>query len=172
MRSRLLGSQSGFTLLETLIAMAIMLVAFASILMVESASIRTTEKAKQMNIVSMLAKRAMIKTEYEIEGKTFDEVKKEEKGNFEEPFREYGWTRTIKEIKFPELNLNASSEDKTQDSGVTDALNQMTKLVTKYLSDSLREVTVTVHWQKGSGEQSFSVSTYWVNLNHEFATSE
>src|SRR3954469_25884363 len=83
--------EKGFTLLETLIAIAIMLVAFSAILMVESGSLRTTERAREINTVSMLAKNAMIDAELAFEGKTFDEVKKEEKGTFPEPFASYSW---------------------------------------------------------------------------------
>ena len=38
-----------------MIALAIMLVAFSAILMVESGSLRTTERAREINTVSMLA---------------------------------------------------------------------------------------------------------------------
>jgi hypothetical protein len=44
--------------------------------------------------------------------------------------------------------------------------------MSSYLSKAIREVTVTITWQRGSGTQNFSVSTYWVNLNHEFSLSE
>ncbi|MGK5090222.1 hypothetical protein WDW86_21955, partial [Bdellovibrionota bacterium FG-2] len=48
----------------------------------------------------------------------------------------------------------------------------VTKLLTKYLSKSLREVALTVFWKRGTGEQSFTVSTYWVDLTHEFELTE
>ena len=44
----------------------------------------------------------------------------------------------------------------------------LTKMMTNYLSKAVREVTVTIFWKKGSGEQSFTIATYWVNLNNEF----
>ncbi len=157
----------GFTLLETMIAMSIMVVAFGSILMVESASINTSTKAKQMIVVAMLAKRTMIESEYKFEGKTFAEFKKEESGTFEEPWRDYQWTRLVKEIEFPQLAIGSGSGD-----GETTAVETMTKLLTKFLSKAVREVTVKITWKKGSGEQSFAVSTYWVDLNHAMALSE
>jgi len=170
-------ASAGFTLLETMIAMAIMMVAFSAILMVQSASINTSAKSKQMNVVGMLAKRTMIETEYEIEGKTFDEVRKEMGEAYKEPFQDYRWTRSVKEIKFPNLNLAAAAGGGDQDksggnTGANSAVELMTKLLTNFLSKAIREVTVTVFWKRGSGEQSFSVSTYWVDLNHEFALSE
>ena len=58
--------------------MTIMVLAFASILAVESGAINASDRAKTMNIVQMLAKNQMIEWEYRIEGRTFDEVKKED----------------------------------------------------------------------------------------------
>ena len=167
---RLSSNESGFTLLETMIALAIMMIAFASILLVESRSLSTSAKAKQMNVVAMLARNQMIKTEYDIEGKTFDEVKKEESGQFEEPFKDYTWSRTIKEMKFPALNISGGG-GKTAD-GNNQIAELLTKLVTNFFSKALREVNVTIKWKRGAGTQSFTVSTYWVDLNHEFQLQE
>jgi prepilin-type N-terminal cleavage/methylation domain-containing protein len=168
--------EAGFTLLETMIAMAIMMVAFASILMVESSSINTSVKAKQMNVVTMLAKNLMVETEYSFEGKTFDEYKKEESGTFPEPYQDYSWKREVKEVKFPDLgsgSAKASASDKSGDAAAQDeASRQLTKLLTQFLSKATREVTVTIKFKRGSGEQSYSIATYWVNLNHEFQLSE
>jgi len=165
----------GFTLLETMIALAIMVIAFASILMVESASLNTSVKARQMNVVAMLAKNKMVETEYKFEGKTFDEFKKEDGGQFDLPYQDYAWKMKVREVTFPAIAAGGGGKaggDK-DNAGDSDAMLEMiTKLVTKFLSKSLREVTVTVSWKKGTGEQSYSLTTYWVDLNHEFETSE
>lgn len=171
--TKLKRNHDGFTLLETMIAMAIMLVAFTSILMVESASINTSIKAKQMNFVGLLIKRSLIEAEEELAGKTFDEVQKEKTEQFKPPFEDYKMTRKIKEIKFPELNVSGNGESGGSDSeGSSSYADQITKLLTNFLSKAAREVSVTITWKKGSGEQSFTVSTYWVDLNHEFALSQ
>lgn len=171
-RKKPLLNNRGFTLLETMIALTIMVLAFSSILMVESGSINTSTKAKQMNIVAMLAHNAMVDTEYKLEGKTFNEMKKEESDHFPEPFQTYTWKRTIKELKFPRLNLSAAQK-KTGDTGGEDqGVDLLTKLITKFMTQAIREVTITVSWKKGEGEQNFSVSTYWVDLNHEFSHTE
>ncbi len=75
--------------------MTIMVLAFASILAVECNSINATTRAKQMNIVAMLARNKMIETEYKIEGKTFDEIKKEEGGTFAAPYEIYRWKTEV-----------------------------------------------------------------------------
>jgi general secretion pathway protein I len=173
-------ANAGFTLLETMIAMAIMAVAFASILMVEDGSKQTTMRAREMNIVSMLAKNTMIETEGLMEGHAFDDMKKEETGDFKAPFEIYKWKREVKEIEFPSFNMAATaggdskggSSSSSQDEGTDSNTDQMTKLITQYLSKAVREVVVTISWKKGEGEQHYSVATYWVDLNHEFQVSQ
>lgn len=160
-------SEAGFTLLEVIIAMAIMVLALAAILSVESGSINASIRARQANIATMLARNAMIETEYKIEGKSFDEVKKEEGGNYDAPYQDYRWKTVVKEIEFPKLSFGSNAGG-----GGQDMIDLMAKLISNYLSKAIREVTVTIFWKKGGGEQSFSVTTYWVDLNHEFSFSE
>jgi DNA topoisomerase-2 len=52
--------------------------------------------------------------------------------------------------------------------GANDQTEMIAKLISKYISKAVREISVTILWKKGSADQSFSVSTYWVNLNHDF----
>lgn len=186
LKNRILNSRTttgteGFTLLEVIIAMAIMAVAFSAILAVEGGAINASARAKQLNVVAMLAKNQMIDTEYVIEGKKFEEVEKEKSGTFDAPYQEYRWKRTIKEMKFPNL---AGGKGKKPDQGnagssATGGNNRQTelgdmvgKLITNFFSKAMREVTITVTWTRGKGEQSYSVSTYWVDLNHEFKITE
>jgi prepilin-type N-terminal cleavage/methylation domain-containing protein len=170
------NSQSGFTLLETLIAITIMLIAFASILAIQSNSINTSIRARTVTVAAMLLRNEMIDTEYTIQGKTFEEVETEKGGNFPAPFEEYRWTRVIKEIEFPNLNF-ASGNEKTggggdQQQGATEMVDLITKLVTQFLSKAMREVTVTVYFKKSGKELQYSATTYWVDLNHEFQLSQ
>jgi len=189
----ILRNQAGFTLLETLIAVTIMLIAFAAILGIQSNSINATIRARYITTVAMLLKNEMVETEYEIQGKSFDEVKKEDKGDFKAPFQDYRWTRVIKEIEFPNINMNGgaasgsssssssssssassgSGSGKSNDQqGATDMIDMITKLVTQFLSKALREVTVTIYYKTGGKEMSYSATTYWVDLNHEFQLSQ
>jgi type II secretion system protein I len=176
---KFLGNK-GFTLLEVIIAMAIMTLAFSSILAVEMGSINASARAKQMNIVAMLAKNQMVETEFKIEGKTFEEVKKEETGAFLPPYQDYKWKTTVREIKFPKISpigaKGAAGGGATTGGAGGGGEDQFTELVTKLISNffskAIREVTVTVLWKRGTAEQTFSLSTYWVDLNYEFKFSE
>ena len=164
---------AGFTLLEILIAMFIMVIAFAAIFSIQSSSIQVASRAQKTSTVAMLLKNAMVKAELDIEGKSFDEVKKEESGTFEAPFQEYSWTRKVKELEFPNLVPKSTSGEAGESKDSQDQSSEMMgKLVTKYLSQSVRQVQVDIKWNKLGHEQSVSASTFWVDLNHEMALSE
>lgn len=173
---RNLGNR-GFTLLEVMIAMAIMLVAFSSILAIQSSSLNSALRSRQIHEVGMLARGAMAQTEVEIAGKKFNEISEEASGQFEDPYQDYSWTRKIKEITMPNLagiaqaasadepGGQSNSEEEAQKSAM---MEQMTKVVTNFLSKAVREVTITVTWKRGPGVQKYEVAMYWVDLNSEF----
>jgi prepilin-type N-terminal cleavage/methylation domain-containing protein len=172
-----LSNNSGFTLLETLIAVTIMLIAFGAILSIQSNSINSTIRARSVTTVAMLLKDQMVQAELEIQGKTFDEVKKESGESFKPPFQDYRWTRVIKEIEFPTINFNSpsgkegSSSNKNQE-GSGDMIELITKLISQFLTKAVREVTVTIYFNSSGKEMSYSATTYWVDLNHEFQLSQ
>ena len=165
----------GFTLLEVMIALAIMLVAFSSILAIQSSSMGSALKARQIHEVSVLARNAMVQTEVEISGKKFTEIPEEASGQFEEPFADYSWTRKIKEVKLPNLggiskaaqgDTGGAKSDEEEKNGAM--IEQMTKVITNFLSKAVREVTITVSWKRGTTTQKYDVAMYWVDMNSDF----
>lgn len=170
---RLLGSESAFTLLEVMIALAIMLVAFSSILAIQSSAMNSALKSRQIHEVSVLARNAMLQTEVEISGKKFEDISTELSGQFDDPYQDYTWTRKIKEVKLP--NLSGLSKAAEGDKAQADAeeqnsamIEQMTKVITNFLSKAVREVTITVSWKRGTTTQKYDVAMYWVDLNSDF----
>ena len=101
----------GFTLIEVMIAIGVLAIGIGAILVAENGSLDTTIRAKRMTTVATLAKNAIIETERELEGKTFNEVKKEASGTFDAPYAEYKWERKIKEITFPNISNQNEKKD-------------------------------------------------------------
>jgi Tfp pilus assembly protein PilV len=160
-----------------MIALAIMLVAFSSILAIQSSSMNSALKARQIHEVSVLARNAMIQTEVEISGKKFDDISAEATGQFDAPYEDYSWTRKVKEVKLPNLsglskatqgdkgNASANADEEEKNSAIVE---QMTKVITNFLSKAVREVTITVSWKRGTTTQKYDLAMYWVDLNSDF----
>ncbi len=177
-RPRGKSRNGGFTLLEVMIAMAIMLVAFSSILAIQSSSMNSALRSRQIHEVSMLARNAMAQTEVEISGKNFKDISPEISGQFDDPYQDYTWTRKIKEVTLPNLaglaqatkdkaggDAQSNREEEEKNSAI---MEQMTKVLTNFLSKALREVTITVSWKRGLTTQTYEVAMYWVDLDSEF----
>jgi len=163
---------SGFTLLEVMIAIGILAIGIGAILVAENNSLDVTIRAKRMTSVATLARNIMVQTEREVQGKTFDETKTDDFGKFDAPFSEYSWERKIKEVSFPNVMAPGAGEQKPGEVKSTDEnVERIVKIATKFLSKASREITVTIKWTEKGQEQKFSVSQYWVDLNHEFNMS-
>ena len=159
------NSQSGFTLIEVMIAVGILAIGIGAILVAENNSLEVTIRAKRMTTVAMLAKNSLIEAERAISGKTFTEVKTEESGQFDAPFQEFRWERKIKEIVFPNI-LDQSKATKDEVNKIDENTARVVKIATSYLSKASREITVTIKWTDKKEEQKFVVSQYWVDLDH------
>jgi general secretion pathway protein I len=89
----------GFTLLEVLVAMAILATAFVILLEAHGASIRISDNARRLTVASALARDVM--TEFEMNG--FPEIGHQE-GDFEEwyptMYPEYSWEIEVIESMF------------------------------------------------------------------------
>lgn len=156
---------SGFTLIEVMAAMGIMSAGFAAILMIQTNSLRSAGKSKEMGEAAQVLRTRMFESELETEGHAFSEVAKESEGECPEPFKDWNCKRIIREVEFP--NLMQASDEKNEDSlearGPTAIAQKISKTMTAFINKSVREVTVTVT----RGDSSYSVSSYWVSLNED-----
>lgn len=143
-----------------------MTVAFASILMTESASVRATERARTMTTVTLLAKSLVTQTELKMQEGAFSALREDETGTFPAPHENFSWRRVIREVQFPAVG-NTPNE---APSGGGEVMDKVLPLVTNFLSKSLREVTITII-DKDAGNREQSLSFYWVNLNNDFQLS-
>ncbi|MEW6056747.1 MAG: type II secretion system protein [Bdellovibrionota bacterium] len=156
-------AKNGFTLLEVMIAVAIMTVAFTAILTSQSGSIFLSIKTKDLNTAGWLAHNIMVDSEHFLEGKPFAEVEKIQSERFKAPFERFAWKREVRELKFPDL-VQAAKEGE----GIPEPVRILAKTITKYLSTSMRELVITVTWMQGNSEQRLVLTTYLVDLNAEF----
>lgn len=152
--------KNGFTLIEILIAVGIF--ATVSIILLSGfimASQVNTDDEKLLQVV-LLANNKMAELENEIQediarGKFPDEITKGEA--FEEPFEDYRWEYTIKKVEIPVVEGGGDSA----------VVESVIKNIMKTISDSVRELKLTVTWTDPEDEEivkTTDLTTHLVNI--------
>jgi Tfp pilus assembly protein PilV len=166
-------NRKGFSLVEAMIALFILVLAFSVVITTRVSSLSASAKAQRFNIVAMLAQSKLAEIETALEGQTFGEVEKNQEGKFEAPYQDYTWKIEIKEVKFPSIDFsqaasgNASEETPAQDpaeSG-TPGIDQIGNMVQKFLSDSIREVNLTITFPFTGAQVETPFAFYWVSMD-------
>lgn len=149
-------SNKGFTLMEIMIAVAIMAGAVTSLLLAEGSAIRASARAEQLTEATLLVKKKMIELELDIEkdlarNKAPDE--KEDAGKFDAPFDEYRWKQSIKKVEIP--MAGGGGGDEKQNAMVAGFV----KRYLEALSKSMREVKVIVYWGDSDAPEEEQMQT-------------
>jgi len=155
--------KDGFTLLEVMIAIAILAISVLVLTDTLNSSMVLSERAEKTTIASLLARQKMAEFEMMIKKEGFPAEEKEMKGEFSEDYENdfydgYRWEATISKIKItiPDSFFEGVVEE--QKGGVQVGPG----IINDLISDSIREITLTVFWPSGrKDEQSLSV-TYHV----------
>jgi len=92
-------SQAGFTLIEVVIALAILAISLTVLLAAQSSNLRNAGRARDLTIATLLARSKMIDIEQHLFDKGFEEGEEDDSGNFgDEGHEEIKWEYTIKEV--------------------------------------------------------------------------
>lgn len=169
------GSNRGFTLLEVLIAVAILSLSLTSLLSSQMASMRATSYARGVSVAAFLAEHRLMEIEWEMQR---DGWIAEDK-TFEGDFSEEGWPDIRYEclvdfMEMPDYSqiqqaVDASEQDETgvvgQDAGeqAFGALGMVWPIVKAAIEQSIRKAECTVFWPDGAIQHDFKVQTYWTD---------
>ena len=97
--------QAGFTLIEIMIALAILAVGVLGLYTAQGNSLKASGTAEEVQIASTLAQQKMAEKMLEIEKDlqkgTLPEDKTEETGEFERPFQRYRWQYLVRQVDLP-----------------------------------------------------------------------
>jgi prepilin-type N-terminal cleavage/methylation domain-containing protein len=172
MKSR---NSKGFTLVEIMIAIAILSVGLLSIYTAQGNSLRASGNAERIQTAAMLARQIMTQKMIEVEKNmqkgTFPPDKEEDTGEFEAPLDQYRWEYSVRKVEIPiggggggappaeggEGGANANQAPES-------AQNALAQMVSKKLSDTIREINVKVIWEELGEEQSIKVTTHVAKL--------
>jgi general secretion pathway protein I len=95
--------QKGFTLLEVMIALAIISIALISLLSLATSSINVNARLQKITQATLLAQEKMTDVEAKIRNSNTESP--DEEGEFNEPFVEFRWRTVFEETPFPPLRM-------------------------------------------------------------------
>lgn len=170
----------GFTLLEVLVAVAILSISLTSLLTSQMNALRATRYAQSITAMAFLAESKLIDIEYQI--------KEEEDGwgdndkEYEGDFSEEGWPDVTYKcvadmIEMPEYSAlqraaDAADAAESQESGVDvqdvgeqafDSLAMVWPIVKEAIERAIRKSHCTVYWNDGKIAREFRVDTFWTD---------
>lgn len=181
----------GFTLLEIMIAMAILSISLLSLYSAIGNSLRASGMAEEMDIAMLLARQKMtevsISFDDDIAKGSFPE-EKEEHGTFDKPFDRFKWTYVLKKVEIPVVNpppdtgggaggtgsggstgggSTGGGAGAPTTPGIEQAASNMAQIVSKKIAESVRELKLTISWGEGENEEDLEkvvLTTHVVKL--------
>jgi prepilin-type N-terminal cleavage/methylation domain-containing protein len=147
-------NRKGFTLLEVMIAIAILAVSLLALFNLQSTSLLGSARAQRISTSTLLARQKMARFLLDFEaGMAKGEFpeEKEESGTFEEEKQpDYSWKITVRKVDLP-------TPPATE--GQSDMMAQVFTMVSQKLSKSVREVKLVVSWKEFDEEEEGIVLT-------------
>lgn len=177
-RLPLRSSARGFSLLEVLVAMAILAVALTALIGTQSKSTVISDHARQLTTASMLAHDQMLALESELLSDGFNVDTERRSGSFRErEHRDFRWEATIEVLDLDPENLASELQGQllgTDDStgtlsgasAVSSQLPSMLGFVTLMLQnltqERIRKVTLAIEWKDLRGEHTYTLRHFIV----------
>lgn len=122
-------------------------------------------KTQLNNEMAALLERKMVDIRMEYEGKPLDSIPEEKTDDFGSDYPKYSWKMTRKDIDLTPLAGIASNE-----SGGSDQMETLiNQTIFKFLSDSTKEVKVSVIYKEGKKHLEVSATTYFVDYDKEIS---
>lgn len=178
-------SRRGFTLLEVMVALAILAGALLAISEIVTGALRNHVRARELEVATLLARGKMAELEDRFEAKGFAVGEESDEGTFdEEGHPEIRWRV---EVAVPPQDLSPETLLRTLTGGdealaellpppdqaprlgplqaqLTASLQAALAGLAEQVKRGVREVRLTVSWPGGAGEESFTVRTNMVVL--------
>ncbi len=176
----------GFTLLETVVALAILAISLSSLLTSNASSVDVIGRSRDLTVATLLAQSKFIDIEEHLIDEKFKQGTESEKGDFkDEGWPDYKWAYEVREISVDLLDFSqgvenlipgaADMEDEAKDvmeASVDGIMGTLGPMVDPFLNDvanSLRLIYLTVTWPRGRYYQSASFSRLVTTRDYSFA---
>jgi lipoprotein signal peptidase len=165
----------GFTLLEVMIALAILSISLVALIEAQGQALHATNAIKSFSIVPFLARSKMVDIEEDLCKNGFGDTDKRLEGDFEvDGYKEISWEARIRKTSIkPDLNMlgggggGANGQGQTG-SGPTAAFggllgSYLENFVTQ-LNQRIRHCQLTIVWEERGQLRSFDVVTHFIDL--------
>lgn len=166
----MIRTQKGFTLLEVMIAFALLTTILFIAIMAQSSSITSSGRSKNILTATNLARNFINEQELKYEGTPLDKLPQKETGKFSEPNQTYEWEMTFEEVDFSVMSellaAQAAAKQEAQDAQTETVM----KLFENYLKKSVRKMIVTVKYPDGDALSSLTFTQLLVDYEADFAT--
>lgn len=175
----------GFSLLEVVIALAILAVSLMMILAANASSLEATARTRDISVATLLARSKMIDLELMLNDEGFPEGERKESGDFKDDGHgDIKWEATITEVEITldgmmdlcegfaaEAELDTGFGAGTGCAGMLDSIGMMANPLLEELSNSLRLVELKVTWPVGGGYTE-SIDLRTLVAREDFAMQE
>lgn len=166
-----LGGKLGFSLLEIMIAMAILSVGLLAFYGAQGNSLRASGRAENILRASQLAQQKMtemlLEIDKDIQGGTLPDENANQSGSFDPPYEDYRWEFTVRKVELPLSGGGGEAGGENQE-GAPPASNliqaKVTQMVSRKIKETVREIKVKVLWEELGEEQSLALNTHIASI--------
>ncbi len=174
-KNKILSNEQGFTLAEVIIALAILIMGMLSVYAAQGNSVRAMGNSRNTLIVTLLAERIMnekmLEFEKDLKRGALPEDDLEEDGEFEAPFENFRWKFQVKKVEMPIIGdlqnqqpEAASTTPPSQTAASESDQRSVAQLITKKISESVREIRLQIIWEELGVEKDFTLTTHIARL--------
>lgn len=153
--------KTGFTLVETVLAMVILSTALVLLANSWGGAFSRVKKTQLNFEVAALLERKMTELQMEYRNKSLDSIPEERSEDFGSEYPQYSWKLKSKELELPDLTPLMGGED-----GVDMMVQQFIKQFADNLQKSIKEVRLSVIYKAANGKAlEFSITSYFVDYD-------
>ena len=171
MKMSTLSSESGFNLLEVLVAILIFALIVTAIFYAQTQASRKYSLTKEETLAALLAQNIMAETEAKYEAKAFEKTAKSESGEGKGAFVGYKWRWTIRPmpVQLPSFSQAAGAQGEESNSEDEQFGKMVVELINTHLKETWRELSVDISWKSvvGDEERKYSLTTHLVDLSQK-----
>lgn len=146
-------NRKGFSLLEVLIAVAILAIAFLTLINFQGQTMFRLSRAEKLTQATFLARHQMAETILQIEKEFIQQRvfpdEKSDRGDFDKPYENFKWEWNLRTVAIP-----------TPEGEEGGMMGSMMRMVAGQIKEMVREVKLTVSWEELGKERKIDVTTH------------